>query len=103
MQPFAGCGVRLSQDRNDSRIGRSVVSVLEGKTMSEIQWPKEDVARRGDEIYERIRAEMESKHYGKIVAIDLNTGFYGIGETYQAAAEPVFAKDAAAEILFVHV
>jgi hypothetical protein len=71
--------------------------------MSELQFPKEDVARRGDEIYERIRADMESKHYGKIVAIDLDTGFYGVGETYQAAAEPVFAKDAAADIWFIHV
>ena len=54
-------------------------------------------------IFTKGFAEMEIKHYGEIVAIDFNTDFYGVGGTYQAAAKPVFAKEAPAEILFVHV
>jgi hypothetical protein len=71
--------------------------------MADLYYSKDEVTRRGDEIYERIRQDLESKHYGKIVAIDVNSGFYGLGTTYQAAAEPVFARDPAAEILFMHV
>jgi hypothetical protein len=71
--------------------------------MSDRRYPKEEISRRGDEVYERIREDVEDKHYGEIVAIDVDTGFYGIGTTYQAAAEPVFARDPDAEIWFVHV
>jgi hypothetical protein len=71
--------------------------------MADRRYSKEEIARRGDEIYERLRVEMESKHYGEIVAIDVDAGFYNVAKSYQAASQPVFAKNPNAEILFVHV
>src|SRR5436309_14375517 len=41
----------------------------------------EETDRRGDEIYERtIRAQVEATHYGKVVAIDIETGAYAVDE-----------------------
>lgn len=38
-----------------------------------------EVARRGDEIYERdIRTQIESDHHGEFVAIDVDSGCWGI-------------------------
>ena len=50
--------------------------------------PKEEIARLGDEIYERdIRAQVEREHLGEIVAIDVNNGKWAIAETSRVAAE----------------
>jgi len=66
--------------------------------------PIKEIARRGDEIYDRnIRAEVEGAHDGEIVAIDVDTGFYALGESCSSAAEPLFAKNPDAEIWFVRV
>ena len=62
---------------------------LAEKNMTEHRYPREEIARRGDEIYEPIREEMESKHDGKVVAIDVDTGFYSLGNTVQNAVSPV--------------
>jgi hypothetical protein len=62
-----------------------------------------ETARRGDEIYERIRPELEGKYDGKVVAIDVDTGFYALGDAAWAAAEPVLARNPAAEVWFVRV
>ena len=43
--------------------------------------PKEETARLGDEIYERdIRPKVEAGHHGEVVAIDVETGRWAIGE-----------------------
>ena len=48
--------------------------------MAEQRYSIDEIARRGDEIYDRnIRAEVESAHDGEIVAIDIDTGFYAAG------------------------
>jgi hypothetical protein len=42
---------------------------------------KEEFARRGDEIYEtQVRSQVEAGNHGKIVAIDIETGAYEVGE-----------------------
>lgn len=72
--------------------------------MADERYPIDEIARRGDEIYNRsIRAEVEGKHDGEIVAIDVDTGFYALGKNHLAAAEPLFAKNSEAEIWFVRV
>ena len=44
--------------------------------------PADEVARLGDEIYERdIRAQVEAEHHGEIVAIDVESGCWGLGKT----------------------
>lgn len=44
-------------------------------TVRRPQYSKEEVARRGNEIYERqIRPQIEAGNHSKIVAIDIETG-----------------------------
>jgi hypothetical protein len=39
------------------------------------RYSKEEFARRGDEIYDfQVRPQVEANNYGKIVAIDIETG-----------------------------
>ncbi len=40
----------------------------------------EEVAAIGQKIYEGIREEMEAKHWGKLVVIDIHSGDYEVGE-----------------------
>lgn len=44
------------------------------------RYPKEEIARRGDEIYQReIRPKLSGADKGKFAAIDIETGTYEIG------------------------
>ena len=50
--------------------------------------PAEETARLGDEIYERdIRREVEVDHRGAVVAIDVDSGSWAIGDTVIAATD----------------
>ena len=50
--------------------------------------PADEVARIGDEIYERdIRAQVEAEHQGEIVAIDIDSGCWGLGKNILEARE----------------
>ncbi len=41
--------------------------------------PADEVARLGDEIYERdIRPQVEANHHGEYVAIDIDSGCWGL-------------------------
>lgn len=48
-----------------------------------------EIARLGDEIYERdIRSQIASDHYGEYVAIDVDSGCWGIsGDLLEARAQ----------------
>ena len=64
----------------------------------------EEVARRGDAIYERtIRAQVEATHHGKVVAIDIETGAYAVDDNALAAARRLRAQYPEAEVWFVRV
>jgi hypothetical protein len=64
----------------------------------------EELARRGDELYEReIRPRVEKGNEGKIVAIDVDTGDFGIGEDELSASDPLVARHPDAQIWFVRV
>src|SRR5260370_24298448 len=55
-------------------------------------YTKEEAIRRGEEFYEtRIRPEVEANNHGKVVAIDVETGDYGIGITSLEASDALFA------------
>ncbi len=72
--------------------------------MSDTKYPIEEIARRGDEIYDRsIRAEVEGKYDGQVVAIDVDTGFYALGEMAWVAAEPLLSQNPDAQIWLVRV
>ncbi len=48
--------------------------------------PKEEIARLGREIYEcDIREQVEDKHHGEVVTIDVDTGSWAIGDNAMAA------------------
>ncbi len=64
----------------------------------------EETARRGDEIYERqIRSQVEPANFGKIVAIDVETGTYALEETALAASRHLQALHPSTEVWFVRV
>jgi hypothetical protein len=44
------------------------------------QIDRRKLSTRGKEIYERIREELEPEHKGKIVAIEVDSGDYFLGE-----------------------
>jgi hypothetical protein len=64
----------------------------------------EETARRGDEIYERdIRAHVEGKYDGKVVAIDVVSGRYVIAEDALTASERLLAQEPNADIWCVRI
>lgn len=42
---------------------------------------KEQLARKGEAIYQKIKAEMETNHKGEFLAIDPENGDYYLGKT----------------------
>lgn len=56
-------------------------------------YSKEEFARRGDEIYEsKIRPLVEKDNYGKIVAIDIETGRFTLADDTITAAQKLLEK-----------
>ena len=54
---------------------------------------REETHRLGDEIYERdIRSRVETDHHGEIVAIDVNSGSWAIGENVIVATDRLRAQ-----------
>ena len=50
--------------------------------------PAGETARLGDEIYERdIRPQVEADHRGEVVAIDVGSGHWAIGDNVIAATD----------------
>ncbi len=62
----------------------------------------EEIADRGDEIYERdIRSLVEPAHRGEVVAIDIETGLYEVAEDVVTASDRLLSRAPNAEIWFV--
>jgi len=73
-------------------------------TIRQPRYFAEETARRGDAIYERdIRAQIESTHRGKVVAIDIDRGAYSIADNALTASERLLAQPPDAEIWCVRV
>ena len=55
--------------------------------------PKEEIARLGDEIYERdVRGQVETNHHGEIVSIDVDSGSWAIGDNILEAVNRLRAQ-----------
>lgn len=68
------------------------------------RYSQEESARRGTEIYERhVRAQVEAGNKGKIVAIDIETGEYSLGDNVLSAAQPLFDRNDDAQLWGVRV
>ena len=55
------------------------------------RYSKEELARRGQELYESgICQRVEAGNEGKILAIDIETGEFAVGDTVMAATDRVW-------------
>ena len=64
----------------------------------------EETGLLGDGIYERdIRPHIEDAYHGKIVAIDVDSGDYAIGDTVSAASERLRERCPNADVWSVRV
>ena len=61
--------------------------------MRQSRYSKEEFARRGQAIYEqRVRPKVEEGNRGRIVAIDIETGEFEVGDDPLAASDQLFAR-----------
>ena len=59
-----------------------------------IQLPPEEVARRGEEIYQqKLRAQVEKQHIGDFLILDVLTGDYEIDRDDLTASDRLRAKN----------
>ena len=66
---------------------------------AEPRYSKEEFARRGDDIYERVlRPTLESGNEGRFVAIDIETGTYEVDADELAASDRLLARVPNAQI-----
>ena len=62
-------------------------------TVRQPRYSKEEFARRGDEIYEsQVRPQIEEGNYGKIVAIDIETGAFEVADEILTATDRLFKR-----------
>lgn len=62
-------------------------------TRRQPRYSKEEFARRGDEIYKtKVQPQFEADNYGKIVAIDIETGSFELADTAIVAADRLYEK-----------
>ena len=60
-------------------------------TVRHPRYSKEEFARRGNELYEsQVRPQVEEGNYGKIVAIDIETGAFEVAETPMLAVDQLY-------------
>ena len=74
--------------------------------MRELQprYSKEEFARRGQAIYEkRVKPKMKESNLGMIVAIDIESGEFEVGDDTLAASDRLLARCADAQTWFVRV
>jgi hypothetical protein len=62
------------------------------------RFSKEEFARRGDEIYERLQSELEAGHKGEFIAIDIESGAYETDPSELAASDRLLARVPTAQI-----
>lgn len=68
------------------------------------RYPKEEYARRGNEIYEsQVRQQVEEGNHGKIVAIDIETGAFEVADDLLVASKQLTARLPDAQTWFVRI
>lgn len=62
-------------------------------TVRQPRYSKEEFARRGNEIYEsQVRTQVEAGNYGRIVAIDIETGAFEVADTPMVAVDRLYEQ-----------
>jgi hypothetical protein len=68
------------------------------------RYSKEEFARRGHEIYEsQVRSQVEEHHRGRIVAIDIESGAFEVGEDSLTAAKQLLVRYPDAQIFGIRI
>lgn len=63
-------------------------------TVRQLRYSKEEFAERGDALYEaQIRSQVEEGNYGKIVAINIETGAFEVADTSMAAVDRLYERE----------
>ena len=58
------------------------------------RYSKKELAQRGDEIYEtQVRSQVEEGNYGRIVAIDIETGAFEVADTPMIAVDRLYERE----------
>ena len=72
--------------------------------MNSRKYSKEEMARRGDELYERHVAPLVTiDDRGKVAAVDVETGEFQIAEDVLSAAEGLRSRNPAVQIWLVRI
>jgi hypothetical protein len=70
----------------------------------QFRYSNEEAARRGTELYEKkIRPLVEAGNYGRILAIDIESGEFAVADERRDACKPLFEKNWDAEIWIVRI
>ena len=73
-------------------------------TIRQPRYSKEEFARRGHEIYEsQVRPQVEEGKHGKIVAIDIESGAFEVGDDSLTAAKQLLARCPDAQIFGIRI
>ncbi len=73
-------------------------------TVRPLRYSKEEFARRGNEIYEsQVRSHVEQGNYGKIVAIDIETGAFEMAKDTITASDRLLERYPDAQIWCVRI
>jgi hypothetical protein len=73
-------------------------------TVQQLRYSKEEFARRGNEIYEsQVRSQVEEGNYGKIVAIDIETGAFELAKDTMTASDRLLERCPDAQIWCVRI
>jgi hypothetical protein len=73
-------------------------------TVRQRRYSKEELAQRGKEIYEsQIRQQVEASNYGKIVAIDIETGAFEVADDTLVASDRLLERHPDAQTWFIRI
>jgi hypothetical protein len=73
-------------------------------TTRQPRYSKEEFARRGRAIYESsVRAQVERENYGKIVAIDIETGAFEVADNSITASKQLLSRYSNAQIFCIRI
>lgn len=62
-------------------------------TVRQPKYSKEEFARRGHELYDsQVRCQVEANNYGRVVAIDIETGAYEVADESLTAAKALLKR-----------
>ena len=67
------------------------------------RYSKEEHARRGTDLYQRVRPQIETGNFGRIVALDVDSGDYEVADNTLTASERLLARHPDAQIWCVRI